>query len=78
MPKLFFIYRKPISPYITEKTDDNFVFLLNKANPKQKVLRFLKLYDELTKSIDEDVPLFTPRYLPLTQKLIKSIIAATQ
>jgi hypothetical protein len=55
VPKIFFIYRKPISPYITEKSEENYIFILNKNNPKQKVLRFLKLYDELSKCLEEDV-----------------------
>jgi hypothetical protein len=37
---------------------------LNKSNPKNRILRFLKLYDELNKCLDED-------------KLIRSVIAAT-
>ena len=56
------IYRKPISPYITEKVtsflkkyDENFVFQLNKSTSKNKILRFLKIYDEITKCIDEEV-----------------------
>jgi mannitol/fructose-specific phosphotransferase system IIA component (Ntr-type) len=40
------------------------VFIINKSNAKGRILRFLKLFDELNKCIDED-------------KLIKSIIAAT-
>jgi hypothetical protein len=46
------------------QSEENYVFVLNKSNPKPRVLRFLKLFDELSKCLDED-------------KLVRSIIAAT-
>ena len=64
VPKIFFIYRKPISPYITEKVEDSFVFVLNKNTPKAKTFRLLKLYDELSKCLDEE-------------KMLRSIVSAT-
>ena len=37
-PKVLIIYRKPISPYITEKYEENLVFQLNKSNSKNKIV----------------------------------------
>jgi hypothetical protein len=37
------------------QSEENYIFVLNKSNHKNRILRFLKLYDELTKCADEDV-----------------------
>lgn len=40
------------------KIEENLIFQLYKTNNKIKVLRFLKIYDEITKCMDEDVTLY--------------------
>lgn len=40
------------STHLIIQIDENFVFQINKAVSKFKMLRFLKIYDEITKCVD--------------------------
>lgn len=51
--KVFVINRDPISPYLTEKSEDNYIYSLSKSNSKQNVIRFLKLYEGIVQASDE-------------------------